>query len=138
MLNVAENLKRMRIDSGTEKKQLATFFNITEGTYSRWENGTRVPDLFNLVRLSEYFGCTLEDLVLDHSDDNLVNRDLVLSYRDIADKGYNGSLAHGLIKEVLLRSTYENVPVVSHDKKIKFVYKEDVKKLLEELLTELI
>lgn len=135
MLNaVAKNLRQIRIDKGLEKERLATYLNVAPRTYARYESGERLPDIDTLIKLSQLFECDLSELILDKQEDDLVSRDELFSYRDIKELGYNEHLAHGLIKQIRASSTFEEIPVVSIDKRIKFVYKKDVKNLLEKML----
>lgn len=138
MLNgIAQNLKQIRIDKSIEKDRICTYLGISQSAYNRYETGLRTPDIDTLIKLTELFQCDLSDLILKKTDEELVPRSQVFSYRELRDLGLNDKLAHGLMIYVINKKTYEDLPKASYDKKLKFVYRAD---LLEDLkiLTSLI
>ena len=50
--NFAENLQRLRIEKGYTQQQLAKMVCVDRSSITRWENGSRVPDLILLTRLA--------------------------------------------------------------------------------------
>ena len=50
-LKVAETLKELRHHRGFTQKQLSEQLHISRQAYSNYENGTRLPDLDQLVRV---------------------------------------------------------------------------------------
>lgn len=136
--DIEHNLKQIRIDRGLSTHRVATYLGVSQRAYLRYEDGTRFPDIDSLIKLSELYQCQLDDLVLKQSDNpDLVSRDLVVCYRDLREFGVNDKLAHGLIKEVADKMAYDDLPVVSLDKKLKFVYRSDLRLVLESLLQQL-
>lgn len=138
MIDLSKNIKQLRIDKGVEKSRLLTYLGVTARTYDRYEDGTRKPDIETLLKIADYYDCSLDYLVRKESDDTLVDRSLVVSYRDLKEIGLNDKLSHGLLKQVYSRYSAENIPKVSFDKKIKFVYKEDLSSLLETIKEEMV
>lgn len=51
--NFAQNLKRLREENGISQIALANYLNVTRTSLSAWENGSHVPRLSKLARLSE-------------------------------------------------------------------------------------
>ncbi|WP_242258307.1 helix-turn-helix domain-containing protein [Streptococcus thoraltensis] len=131
---IAENLKQLRIDRGLDKNLLATYLDVTPSTYTRYENGSRTPDLETLLAISNYYGCTINDLMTNQELTEGVARKDVLSYRDLREYGLNDKLSHGLVKQVIDNHTYKEQPVLSLDNKVKFVYKSDVITLLTDIV----
>ena len=43
--------------------QIAPYFNVKQGAYCAWENGTREPDLSTLCRVAKYFGISTDALL---------------------------------------------------------------------------
>ena len=62
-MNIADRLKELRKKAGYSQEQLAEMLNISRQAVSRWEVGTAIPALDNLVILSELYGVPLDDLV---------------------------------------------------------------------------
>lgn len=55
------------------RKELATKIKVTEVTIRMWETGkTRIPD-YGLVRLAEFFGCSI-DYLLGRTDIRILNK----------------------------------------------------------------
>ncbi len=50
---------------GMSQKKLGEIFNVCNQTISFWENGSREPDLDNLLRIAKFFDVTVDDLLND-------------------------------------------------------------------------
>ena len=59
----AENLKRLRLENNFSQKALAEKLNVNFRTVSAWEKSICEPSLEILVKISEIFDETLEDLI---------------------------------------------------------------------------
>lgn len=59
----AENLKRLRIENNLSQKALAEKLNVNFRTVSAWEKSVCEPSLEMLVKISELFNETIEDLL---------------------------------------------------------------------------
>ncbi|MGV3007193.1 helix-turn-helix domain-containing protein [Streptococcus pluranimalium] len=133
---IAENLKQLRIDRGIDKNVLSTHLDITASTYARYENGSRTPDLETLLAISNYYGCTINDLMNHQEVSEAVLRHSVVSYRDLREFGLNDKLSHGLVKQLIDNQSYKHL-VFSLDKKVKLVYKSDVIALLTDIIEKI-
>lgn len=119
------------------KEELAHYLDVTTRTYVRYETGERMPDLDTMKKLATYFECSLDYLVCFNQEDKaLPKREDIVCYRDIVNKGYNGKLAHGLIKEIYDHQRYYERIVVNQSERVKFVTKEKMRQLLMQLLSE--
>ncbi|MBO6305540.1 MAG: response regulator [Selenomonadaceae bacterium] len=49
----AETLKKLRVDKGLSQRELAEQIYVTRSTIARWENGSRLPDISMILRLSK-------------------------------------------------------------------------------------
>ena len=56
------NIKQLRRAAGLTQKELAEMLGISNVTLSRWETGTKVPLLPNVIELAGLFGVTLDDI----------------------------------------------------------------------------
>ncbi|MCH5148980.1 MAG: helix-turn-helix transcriptional regulator [Clostridiales bacterium] len=61
--NIAKNLIALRTKAKLTQLQLAEMLNYSDKAVSKWERGEAVPDLRVLLRLSEIFGVSLDDIV---------------------------------------------------------------------------
>jgi repressor LexA len=60
----ASNLKYLRLKNNLEQKDVAEIVGVTHyTTISKWERGKSEPRAYQLIRLAEYFGVTLDDLI---------------------------------------------------------------------------
>lgn len=136
---VADRLKLIREDRNKTKEQVANYLEIQLRAYQRYEAGERLPDLEKLKSLARYFDCTLDYLVgMDvPQEKKYIDRGLVLNQSEIMDLGYNKKFAYGLMKQIIdHQSESEEVHVSENDNK-KYVTKEQVRQLLEELLEKI-
>lgn len=56
-------LREIRERVGLSMGDVATKMGVVEHTISRWETGTRTPDVLSLKRLSEIYACSIDELV---------------------------------------------------------------------------
>lgn len=62
-VQLARNLKTLRLKYNYTQKDLSAILNITRQAYSHYEKALREPDLCTLVRFSHFYKVTLDDLV---------------------------------------------------------------------------
>lgn len=56
-------LVQLRKAKKVTQKEMADFLKTTQTTYSRYEKGTREPDITTLCSLADYFGVTVDYLL---------------------------------------------------------------------------
>lgn len=61
---LAQNLKYLREQKGFNQRDFSADLGLSRATIGNWETGERTPDIKMIIRLAEYFGVTLDDLVL--------------------------------------------------------------------------
>ena len=66
---IAENLVYYRRRQGLTQAALAETLNYSDKSVSKWERGEGLPDVTVLVRLAEYYGITVNDLVTERSEE---------------------------------------------------------------------
>mgnify|MGYP006072789397 FL=1 len=62
-VQLVENLRRLRDEHNYTQFQLSKKLNISRQAYSNYETGKRVPDIETLLRVSDIYGISLEDLI---------------------------------------------------------------------------
>ena len=62
-MNIGENIYRFRTERGMSQGALAEALDVSRQSVSKWENNSAVPELEKLVKMSEIFGVTLDQLV---------------------------------------------------------------------------
>ncbi|MFC6180595.1 helix-turn-helix domain-containing protein [Lactiplantibacillus daowaiensis] len=60
---IGVQIKKYRVHAGWSQQELATQLNVTRQTISKWELDKSYPDLESLVRLSELFAVSTDDLL---------------------------------------------------------------------------
>ncbi|MCI8612720.1 MAG: helix-turn-helix transcriptional regulator [Clostridia bacterium] len=63
MLNYGEALKSQREAAGYTQRQLAKATGIGQQNISRWENGEVLPNIAFCVKLADFYGISLDELV---------------------------------------------------------------------------
>lgn len=58
-----DRLRQLREAAGLTQIQLALRVGVTQGTIANWERGARLPQLENLVRISNILGCGVDELL---------------------------------------------------------------------------
>lgn len=61
---LAQNLKYLREKNGMNQNEMADILGISQPAIGNWEQNNRKPDIEMIIRLAEYFGVSLDDLVL--------------------------------------------------------------------------
>ena len=64
----AEKLKSLRAKNGYSQEQLAEVLNVSRQAITKWESGSGMPDINNLIATSDLFDVTLDSLVREEED----------------------------------------------------------------------
>lgn len=64
-MELGKKIYQLRKLSGMTQEQLAGKLSISRATLSKWENGTSMPDVESVVKLSGLFHTSLEELLLE-------------------------------------------------------------------------
>lgn len=65
MAEFGENLKRVREEKGLTQQTLAEYLYVTRQAVSRWEGGSRYPDLMTAKKMAQFLEVSLDDLLTD-------------------------------------------------------------------------
>lgn len=60
---LADKIVKLRKVRKISQEKMAEMFNVSRQAVQKWENGTSVPDLNNLVQIAEYFDVSLDYLI---------------------------------------------------------------------------
>lgn len=63
-------LYNLRKQKGLSQEELAGRLNVSRQTVSKWEIGDTTPDMEKLVAISDLFGISLDELVLDKTPES--------------------------------------------------------------------
>lgn len=56
-------IKELRLKKGMTQSEVALNTGYTQQAVAKWESGESEPNLKTLMKLSEMFGCTLDQLM---------------------------------------------------------------------------
>mgnify|MGYP000173235173 CR=1 FL=1 len=62
-MTLAEKILHLRNQQGLSQLELAEKLEVSRQSVSKWETGQSVPDLDKLIKLSDLFGITVDELV---------------------------------------------------------------------------
>lgn len=65
MAEFGENLKRIREERGLTQQTLADHLFVTRQAVSRWEGGSRYPDLMTAKKIAQFLDISLDEMVSD-------------------------------------------------------------------------
>lgn len=66
---VAANLTALRTAKGMTQLELGEMISYSDKAISKWERGESIPDALVLLKLSRIFGCTVDYLLTEHSEE---------------------------------------------------------------------
>ncbi len=64
-MKLSEKLLELRKDNKMSQEKLAETLNVSRQAISKWESEQNYPDIENLIRLSQIFNVTIDELVKD-------------------------------------------------------------------------
>lgn len=62
-MEIGKQLKAARIASGMTQEEAAEKINMTRQTISNWENEKTYPDIISIIKLSDIYSISLDDLL---------------------------------------------------------------------------
>lgn len=62
-MSIAVKIREKRKAERMTTIQLGEILGVTASTITNWEKGTRCPDLKTLVKLTQIFGCSADELL---------------------------------------------------------------------------
>ncbi|HEL0736331.1 helix-turn-helix transcriptional regulator [Streptococcus equi] len=75
-MSLQENLRVLRKQKQLSQSDLANELMVTRQAVSSWENGKSLPDVYTLSRIAEFFGVSLDDLMVEDNKQTMnINKD---------------------------------------------------------------
>ena len=71
-MRLEEKLQLLRKKNGYSQEQLSDKIGTARQTISKWENGQAIPELNGLILLSELYGVTIDRIVKDDDECNVL------------------------------------------------------------------
>lgn len=73
-MSFADKILKLRKQAGLSQEELAARLDVSRQAVSRWEMGSALPDVGNLLQLSRLFGVSADYLIDDSIDDGTASR----------------------------------------------------------------
>lgn len=68
-----EKLIKLRKEMGLSQEELGNKLKVARQTVSKWELGETTPEMDKLIKMSEIFNITLDELIKDKNNDENIN-----------------------------------------------------------------
>lgn len=62
-MTIGEKIYKLRTERNLSQGELSELLEVSRQSISKWENGAATPDLDKIIKLSEIFGITIDELV---------------------------------------------------------------------------
>lgn len=62
-MDIAEKIRNARVQQKYTQEQAAERLLVSRQTISNWENGKSLPDILSIIKMSELYGLSLDELV---------------------------------------------------------------------------
>lgn len=136
MLNVSMALRLYREKHNKSKEDLAKYLGIQPKAYMRYETGEREPSLEKLYKLAYLYNCKIDDFI--NVEENFsVDRDKVVSTKDLDNLGCHHQFSHGLVTMLTEGKSHEEMIRFIKDDKTKYVLKSEAKQYLLDLVDKI-
>ena len=136
MLNVSMGLRLYREKNNKSKEDLAKYLEIQPKAYMRYETGEREPSLEKLYKLAYFYNCKIDDFI-DVEENFSVDRDKVVSTKDLDNLGCHHQFSHGLVTMLTEGKSHEEMIRFIKDDKTKYVLKSEAKQYLLDLVDKI-
>ena len=81
-MTFGEKLLKLRKQNGLSQEELASQLTVSRQAISRWEMGSSMPDVENVIQLSKLFGVSYEYLLNDECENEKQKKDLLQTNGD--------------------------------------------------------
>lgn len=110
-MDIGDQINNLRKKNGLSQDEFAELFHISRQTVSNWENGKSYPDLEMIIKISDYFKVSIDELL--KQDTNTVTR--------IDSQKKKSKVYFGMLIAVLVLSAVTVVGVYWHFKDVNSV-----------------
>ena len=91
-----EKLKQLRVKNDYSQESLAQLINVSRSAIAKWENNGGMPDIDNLIAISDLFDVTIDSLVRD--EEVLETNDQAFCFRIAFASGVVGMISGFIFK----------------------------------------
>lgn len=73
-MDLGEKIRDQRRKAGLSQEQLAEKLNVSRQAITKWETNRGIPDISNLIAISDEFGLSLDELI---KEDGVVKKKII-------------------------------------------------------------
>ena len=73
----------LRKEKHLSQREIAPMLNVSQGTYSNWENGVTQPAIEQLVEIAKFFEVSVDYLVGNSDEIGIINVEKPISQEDL-------------------------------------------------------
>lgn len=120
---LAENIRYLREQAGMSQEELARKMELSRSGISLWEAGIREPELSKIIKMTELFEVTLDELVLQELKPptplyvlniKFLREKNKMTQEDMADfLGYRGKQGYNAVETGKAKMPVENLEKIS-------------------------
>jgi len=108
-MELREKISALRKQRGMSQEQLAEQMFVSRQSISKWENGESIPDLANIVRLSEIFGVSTDYLLKGAPSSGEPVKPVESSNANRVEMPYHGTKAADELRRTRRRSGFSEM-----------------------------
>lgn len=71
-MKIEDKLKNARLSKAYNQEDIADKLGVTRQTISNWENGKSLPDIISIIKLSDLYELSLDEMI--KGDEKLMNK----------------------------------------------------------------
>lgn len=112
-MNIGEKLKNARITANLTQEQAADALGVSRQTISNWENSKTYPDIVSVIKISDLYNISLDDLLKEKKninsekeEKNMALKSDMSDYMDYLEESTNVVKSKNKFSKLLLIITY--------------------------------
>lgn len=88
-MEFGNKLKKLRMDEGMSQEELSRELSVSRQAVYKWESNRGYPDIDNLIRISDIFNVTIDELIRNDKDmKNKISIDEEQAFESLDDAGF--------------------------------------------------
>lgn len=88
-MEFGNKLKKLRMDEGMSQEELSRELSVSRQAVYKWESNRGYPDIDNLIRISDIFNVTIDELIRNDKDmKDKISIDEEQAFQSLDDAGF--------------------------------------------------
>ncbi|MFA7745336.1 helix-turn-helix transcriptional regulator [Salinicoccus roseus] len=88
-MEFGNKLKKLRMDEGMSQEELSRELSVSRQAVYKWESNRGYPDIDNLIRISDIFNVTIDELIRNDKDmKDKISIDEEQAFESLDDAGF--------------------------------------------------